>query len=222
LLPIHAQAPITAQGSIIMSGKIPPDLNAPTGAALSPIPTGAGFGIRLGARLIDSIYGFILGSIVGFMGGILFAILSHLGRISPDWTLMIKQHRFSGFGLSILGAFLYFAVSEGIGSVTIGKLICGLRVVQMDGGPVTMKGALIRELGYFIDALFFGLVAYNSMQKGPLNQRYGDVWGKTVVVKTSDFQPHAPRNEWRMIEGITLGSLLWGAILFLQTVVKVI
>jgi uncharacterized RDD family membrane protein YckC len=205
-----------------MSGVIPPNLNAPSSAAHSPIPTGAGFGIRFAARLIDWVYGIILGLVVGFMGGILFAILSHLGKISPQWPYLIKQHPFSGFGLGILGAFLYHAISEGIGTVTIGKLICGLRVVQVDGGPATMKGALIRDLGYHVVALFFGLVGYNSMQKGPLNQRYGDVWGKTVVVKTSVFQPYVRRNEWQMLGGVALGSLLLAGMLLLQMVLKVI
>jgi hypothetical protein len=32
----------------------------------------------------------------------------------------------------------------------------------------------------------FGLVAYYRMCKSPLNQRYGDVWGKTAVVKIKE------------------------------------
>jgi uncharacterized RDD family membrane protein YckC len=134
----------------------------------------------------------------------------------------MRQNRFTGFGLGILGAFLYHSVAEGIGSVTIGKLICGLRVVQVDGKPATMKGAFIRDLAYHIDALFFGLVAYLSMVKGPLQQRFGDVWGHTVVVKTSVFEPRPARSALRMTLGVLAGSLLWAAMSFLQMVVKVI
>jgi hypothetical protein len=85
-----------------------------------------------------------------------------------------------------------------------------------------MKAALIRDLAYHIDALFFGLIGYTSMQAGPLNQRYGDVWGKTVVVKTSVFQAIDGRGEWQIIGGIALGSLLWGGTLVLQMALKVI
>jgi len=210
-----------ARRTKIMNAEIPSNLYAPASTALSPIPSGAGFGIRFGARLIDTIYGSFLGLAVGFISGIVFAILSKLGKITPEWPQLINQHPFSGFGLGILGAFLYHAFSEGIGSLTIGKLICGLRVVQMDGRPATMKGALIRDLAYHLDALFFGLIGYMSMKQGPLSQRYGDVWGKTGVVKTSVFQPRPLRNEWQMLGGIALGSFLWGGTLFLQMLMKV-
>jgi len=61
----------------------------------------------------------------------------------------------------------------------------------------------ISDLAYSIDALFSGLIGYQSMQKGPLQQRYGDIWGKTVVVKKIVFQPLCARNSWRMFAGIS-------------------
>jgi len=186
----------------------------------SPIPSGAGFDIRFLARLIDLIYGGVLGIAIGITAGIILTVLSHIGRLTPEWPQLIRQHRFAGFGLSILGAFLYHTVSEGFGTVTIGKLICGLRVVQSNGSPASMKGALIRDLGYHVDALFFGLVAYTSMTKGPLRQRYGDAWGRTVVVKTSVFQPQPVRGAGRMVAGIVMGSVLWGSMLCLQLILK--
>jgi uncharacterized RDD family membrane protein YckC len=191
------------------------------GTAGSPIPSGAGFGIRFLARLIDLIYGQLLGLVAGIAAGILFVILSRLGRLTPEWPQLIQQHPFSGFGWGLLGAFLYYAVAEGLGTVTIRKLVCGLRVVQIDGGPATIKGALIRDLGFYIDALFFGLVGLASMGRGPLQQRYGDVWGKTVVVKTSVFRPQPGRSVWWMIAGLLIGSVLWLGILFGQLVLKV-
>jgi uncharacterized RDD family membrane protein YckC len=187
------------------------------------IPTsGAGFGIRVIARLIDIVYGLILGFVIGVIVGVIFAILAHLGKLSSDWPTLVRQNRISGFALSLLGALLYHAVSEGIGGVTLGKTICGLRVVQMDGRPVTFKGAFMRDLAYYWDGLFFGVIAYNSMEKGPLHQRYGDVWGKTVVVKSSAFQPEPRRSPFRMFLGICIGSLPWAALLALGMIIKVI
>jgi uncharacterized RDD family membrane protein YckC len=187
----------------------------------SPIPSGAGFGIRLLARLIDSVYGGMLGFVVTIVAGVCFALLAHFGRLTPEWPRLIQQRTFTGFGLSILGVFLYHSLAEGIGSVTIGKLICGLRVAQLDGGPATMKGAFVRDLGYHVDVLFFGLVGYQSMKNGPLQQRYGDVWGNTVVVKKDVFQPNPSRSAGRMLLGIVIGSLLWAGMVFLQMVLKV-
>jgi uncharacterized RDD family membrane protein YckC len=187
----------------------------------SLIPCGAGFGIRFLARLIDLIYGVFMALLVGVAAGILFAVMAHMGRLAPDWPQLIRQRSFASFGLSLLGTFLYHTVAEGFGSVTIGKLVCGLQVVQADGRPATMKGAFIRDLSYHVDALFFGLVGYQSMKNGPLNQRYGDVWGETVVVKKSIFQPHPPRGPGRMFAGIAMGSILWAGMVFLQMVLKV-
>ena len=171
------------------------------------------------ARLVDTVYGTILGLVVGFCAGIVFAILSQLGKLTPQWPLqLLSQHRFTGFGLGIIGAFLYHSLAEGVGGVTIGKLICGLRVVQMDGTPATMKGSLIRDLGYHIDALFFGLIAYHKMQEGRLQQRYGDVWGKTVVVKANVFQPNVPRSGGMMFAGIFLGTIPLVTMMLLQII----
>lgn len=187
----------------------------------SLIPSGAGFGVRFLARLIDLVYGMVIGLAVGLVTGIIFAVLAQLGKLTPDWPQLIRQNSFTGFGLSILGAFLYHTVAQGFSTVTIGKLVCGLRVVQLDGRPVTMKGALIRDIAYHLDALFFGLIGYASMQTGPLRQRYGDVWGKTVVVKTSVFQPQPARGFGRMFTGVLLGSALWAGMLCLQMILKV-
>lgn len=192
------------------------------GTAGSPIPSGAGFGIRFLARLVDLIYGQLLGLVAGIAAGIVFVIMSRFGRLTPEWSQLIQQHPFSGFGWGILGAFLYYATAEGFGTVTIGKLVCGLRVVQIDGSPATIKGALMRDLGFYVDALFFGLVGLASMGRGPLQQRYGDVWGKTVVVKTSVFRPQPGRSVWLMLAGILIGSVLWLGALFCQMVLKVV
>jgi uncharacterized RDD family membrane protein YckC len=207
-----------------MNTGTPPPLNPipPLIADDCPIPSGAKFGIRGLARFIDIVYGLFLGLIVGFGTGILFAILSHLGMLSPDWPQRITQHSLRGFGMGIVGAFLYQSIAEGMGTVSIGKLICGLRVVQSDGRPVTMKGAFIRDLAYHLDALFFGLIAYIRMQDSRLQQRYGDAWGKTVVVQTSIFQPHPSRSGLQMFTGILLGTLAWVATLLLQMIFKVL
>jgi uncharacterized RDD family membrane protein YckC len=200
----------------------PPLPDSPPRIATAEIVSGAGFWIRFLARFLDMAFGFMLGLATGVIGGILFAVLSRLGRISPDWPLLVRKTSLSGFGLGLLGAFLYHAIAEGVGSVTVGKLICGLRVVQEDGRPATLRGAFIRDLAYHLDALFFGLVGYASMCKGPLQQRYGDVWGKTVVVKAAVFQPTPARSPLRMAAGILVGSVLWAGITFAQLLLRVI
>jgi hypothetical protein len=138
---------------------LPPPLPLPSQSMEDPqppvpslIPGGAGFGIRFLARFIDDLlYGWILAIIVGFVAGIVFGVLAYLGKLTlaesqaiffvahfprtTQWrfTQRLQEHPFTGFGLSILGVFLYHTVAEGFSTVTIGKLICGLRVMQVDG-----------------------------------------------------------------------------------------
>jgi len=71
---------------------------------------------------------------------------------------------------------------------TIGKMMFGLRVKSENGAPVTFGGALIRNLLYYVDAFFCGIVGYAFMSKSPLQQRLGDKAGKAVVVTKSTME----------------------------------
>jgi uncharacterized membrane protein YiaA len=62
-----------------------------------------------------------------------------------------------------------------------------------------MVPAIIRELGYFIDALFFGLVGYLAMQKTYQEQRYGDQWAHTVVTQRANVIPEQLRSDSRFV-----------------------
>ena len=65
-------------------------------------------------------------------------------------------------------AYVWLSDAEGTGGVTVGKLVCGLRVVSEARGPCTGKGALVRGLLFFVDGLFVGLVGYAFMKVGSL------------------------------------------------------
>lgn len=184
--------------------------------------SGAGFWIRALARIIDIAYGNLLGLIAGILGGIILAILQVFGTLSPGWEQRIQGSSFVGFGLSLLGGFLYHALTEGIHGASLGKLICRLRVLQEDGLPSTIKGGIVRNLGWFVDGLFLGLIGYSSMAKSPLNQRYGDVWGKTIVIKTKDLPVSDTRSPAHFIAGLIIGSACWTLLLALGFVLKAI
>lgn len=214
----------TACGADRPADALPPAATpfAPAAKVDSPIPAGAGFWIRALARVIDLVCGMAISFPLGLATGIVFAILSHLGRITPEWPQLIGQSSAMTYGSGIVGMFLYHALAEGLGGATIGKLICGLRVVGVDGRPAKLNGAFVRDLAYHIDALFFGIVGYISMEKTPLRQRYGDVWGRTVVVKAKLFESTPPRGPGRITLGILLGGFFWGATQFLAMLLQVI
>jgi uncharacterized RDD family membrane protein YckC/ribosomal protein S27AE len=82
--------------------------------------------------------------------------------------------------LGYVVGFLYFFVCEGFWGATIGKLVCGLRVVQdTNRGTRSLLGSFVRNLLRPIDVVA-GLPAI-LMSKS--RQRLGDMAGRTVVVR---------------------------------------
>ncbi len=181
----------------------------------------AGFWIRALARILDTVFGLVVGFAAGSLAGIVIVILNVAGIVPPGWQSRIHQFSLTSLGFSFLGMIAYHFFCEGIHGATLGKLCCGIRVVSEDGSPSTLKGALIRTLAYFIDALFFGLVGYNSMQKSPLKQRYGDVWGKTAVFKTKEMAPESQRTT-RFLLGLFLGVGCWIVLLAIGLILKIL
>lgn len=183
--------------------------------------TKAGFWIRALARIVDILVAVCVGFIAVKIAVVAMVLLDHAGRLPDGW-----QNQIQGFSLglvtcSFLGSILYHFFCEGIHGATLGKLCCGICVVSEDGKPSTMKGAMVRTLAYYIDSIFFGGVAYTSMDKSPLNQRYGDKWGKTAVFKNNEIAPESRRTSGCLALALFLGLASWIFILALGMVLKV-
>ena len=166
----------------------------------------AGFAIRVMARIIDAVFGFFTGYAGGALASIWIMILNGAGMLAPGWHLRLHAFSLATMGFAMLGNIAYHTFCEGIHGATLGKICCGICVLTEDMKPSNLKGALIRSLAYFFDAFLFGLVAAGSMSNSPLNQRYGDKWGKTVVVKIKELSP-----ELRPPPSLFLLGLLAGA-----------
>jgi uncharacterized RDD family membrane protein YckC len=142
------------------------------GQPFSPLQAqAAGVGVRFLAVFIDGI-------IVGIVNGIIQAIL--VGGTHGSGT---------GYGLTYLLSFVismgYFIYMEGQRGATLGKMALGLRVVRMDGAPITTNEAVIRNLLRIIDFLPFAyLVGAILVWNSPLKQRLGDRVAKTMVIRT--------------------------------------
>ncbi len=188
----------------------------------SPLSEGAGFLVRAGARIIDTLYGVFLGFGGGVVAGIALALLQAAGSIQPGWQRHLQGQDPLALVLSLVGGLFYHSFAEGIYGASLGKVICQLRVVSEAGGPCTFKSAFIRSLAYFVDALFFGLIAYSSMKKSHLNQRYGDHWGHTVVVQKSQMPPGAARPVSLAFGGIIAGSVCWSLLLAVSLILHVV
>jgi uncharacterized RDD family membrane protein YckC len=161
------------------------------------------FAVRGGARLIDYIFEVILSAAGGFCAGILLVLMSGPHALATGAggaaSLVVS------IGIGLVGNVAYFALGDGVGGATLGKLLLGLRVRQIDLAPCRLSSAIGRDLAFFIDSFFFGMIAYSAMQSSPREQRLGDKWANTVVVREASLPSEAPRpNPWF---GIMLGSV---------------
>ncbi|GAA4917169.1 RDD family protein [Streptomyces coeruleoprunus] len=67
---------------------------------------------------------------------------------------------------------------------SVGKLVCGLRVVRDDGGPIRFRHALVRgAIGMVEITMTFGVVACIASLVSERGRRIGDVFAGTLVVR---------------------------------------
>jgi uncharacterized RDD family membrane protein YckC len=120
----------------------------------------AGFGIRVGALLIDL-----------FLVGIIVSLTS---------SFLPRGLHFDGPPLVPLA--LYAAVMWRLKGTTIGGIICGLQVVRLDGREVDWGTALVRSLGCFLSLAPAGLGFFWVLFDGE-RQSWHDKIAGTVVVR---------------------------------------
>jgi uncharacterized RDD family membrane protein YckC len=190
-------------------------------AAGPPIREGAGFWIRALARAIDLLVHMAVGLACGFMAALLIAFGSALRGASPDDTLLqLSVATRFGFVAAVLGSLAPHVLAEGLHGSTIGKRLCGLTVIFEDGTPATLGAALKRNILYFFDALFFGMLAAMKMSESERRQRYGDVWAGTQVVRLSSLDAGAGRSWMRFALGTALGVAVDGTMILAELALR--
>ena len=150
-----AAGPGVGAGPVPPTGGPPPP--PPSGPAPSSVPPTslprAGFGVRMGALLLDII-------LVGIV----------LHQVNEGHELM----------LIVLAT--YGAVMWKLKGATIGAIICGLQVVRLDGRPVDWPTAIVRALSCFLSLAVVGLGFWWIAIDGE-HQAWHDNIAGTVVVK---------------------------------------
>lgn len=149
-------------------------IDTPEGVSIDV--TLAGLGTRLGAALVDIvIQGFVLLALV-------LALTLAGAAVSDDIGVFLL-----GAGSLIIVTVLlgYSIVFEALNNGrTPGKSIFGIRVVSVDGSPLTLGAVAIRTLMRLIDflpgAYALGAISIVATQR---NQRLGDIAARTVVVR---------------------------------------
>ena len=113
----------------------------------------AGFWIRMGALFIDCV---LIGAVIGILD-------------PPDqlWLLAL-----AGYG----------AMMWKLKGTTIGGIVCGIRVVRRDGGPLNWDTAIVRALGCFLSLVVAGL-GFLWIVFDPDRQAWHDKIAGTLVVR---------------------------------------
>jgi uncharacterized RDD family membrane protein YckC len=186
------------------------------GAEHPSLPTTAGFGIRTGARLIDMALHWIIFMVSGFVFGILLVIAAGGNQAALNNAAARLRHiSIVALVLAVVGSAMYHTICETWHGSTLGKLICGLVVLDENAQPCGFRSALGRSFAFFIDSLFFGIVGYMTMKGSPLHQRIGDQWCHTIVAKRTATPAVTLRGMGRFAAVASLAAVVDGACAYL-------
>lgn len=109
-----------------------------------------------------------------------------MSGVSPDLMQMLMSLLIGLFILIIVSALIihiYFVYFETKTGETLGKRALGIRVVNLDGGPITRNQAVYREIvRWYVDGLFV-FPFFISILTTERKQRVGDVLAKTMVIE---------------------------------------
>lgn len=180
---------------------------------------GVSFWPRVLARIID----FVVHYLTGFVAGLMFIFMLAFASAGhpPLWAIRrISQTHLPVLFAGILGSICYHVICVRIHGATLGKLLLSLRVVQDDASPCGSKSAVIRELAYFVDALFFGIVGYMAMRDDPEQKRNGDKWANTIVCRASSLSSASRQGGLRFVLGFMLGVSANIALLMLGLLIQ--
>jgi len=135
-----------------------------------------GFGPRLLAAVID-------GAMVGFLCFILAVII---GFIAIFMNIIIPREGSSALELLTISCLLVFSIGYYIGfwsndGQTMGMTVVGLKVVRMDGSGLSVGRALLRYIGYIINAILFS-IGFLWTAFDPKRQGWHDKLAGTLVV----------------------------------------
>jgi uncharacterized RDD family membrane protein YckC len=167
---------------------------------------GVPFWPRVLARVID----FLVHYLSTFAAGFLFVLLlaAATGGRPPAWVLhRLSQTRLAGFVAAILGLFAYHVICTSVHGSTLGKMLLSMQVIEDDGSPCRPKSAIFRELAYFVDAMFFGVIGYFAMREDPEQKRLGDGWADTIVCKRARVPSTGQQPGMRFVLGLLLGII---------------
>jgi uncharacterized RDD family membrane protein YckC len=153
----------------------------PPGESATPV---AGSKSRSGKKL--KYRGLVVRFVASMLDGIVFLAAGWLMAGALGLGAVTSEGFELGSGPSLellLAALAYYVVLEGVFGWTIGKLVCGIRVVNGLGKAPGIGASLVRNLLRILDALpAFYLIGIISVLASDKKQRVGDRLAGTFVV----------------------------------------
>lgn len=161
---------------------------------------------RAAAAAIDVLILSALGIVLGNVYGVTTRVPapgSGIGMFSTSTAL--------DWPWAAAGWFAYFAVLEWWLGATAGKLLLGLRVVDLDGRRPRWRAIAIRTLLRAVDWLpVLYLVGGAMVMNTRRQQRVGDRWASTLVVSRPDAVPiERPAQKARVIAVLLAGATVF-------------
>jgi uncharacterized RDD family membrane protein YckC len=175
------------------------------------IPAGAGFWIRAAARAVDWLLVLIAqgtGILMFIFAATFFRSLRGQGH--ADVVQAAGQNLPVQWIAGVVSLVVYHAIAEGVLGTTLGKRLFGLRVVSDAIGRASFRQAVVRNLGFFVDSLFFGIIAAQTMRESPARQRLGDRWAHTRVIPQRSLEGY-PWPSGTVFTFVILGAFLAAA-----------
>jgi uncharacterized RDD family membrane protein YckC len=175
---------------------------------------------RFGALILDLIFISIVSLVVNNVYGVM--VVTSGAPMSPGQTFAFYTTATTvGWPALTLLWLAYYILPECLYGASLGKMLYGLCVVRVDGGPLGVGAVFTRNVLRLIDVLpaFYllgGLLALGSAN----SQRAGDRWAGTTVVARDAIladDPHATRRPSRGASravGIGLGAALLFTVAF--------
>lgn len=141
-------------------------------------PETAQLGLRVLGAILDSV-------LVSFAWYFIIDLWGHQGVVGALNNATAGGKVLSGTPavVLLLATAAYWIVPEWLAGVTVGKLLCGLRVRSLGGSPISFVQSIKRNVLRLLDFFPFYLPGFVSACLTPNRQRLGDLWAKTIVVR---------------------------------------
>ena len=142
-------------------------------------PTYAGFWVRFGAILIDTVVIGLGVVILGIISGIVVALVSPdaLDNPASDWFGILAN-----LGQSIVSAAYFVFMHSSSKQATLGKMALGLKVTDLDGGRIGVGKSFLRLIGTFVSAVLL-MIGYLMVAFTERKQGLHDKIAGTLVVR---------------------------------------